>query len=257
LQSLLILALCLLVPTAAWAQELRPSGEQAFRQVQSQIEALYFSYDAESKQTLLKATATMIEQHPGAWQPDYYAALVNIQLGNLVRVNDHKAAYRYYRNALHHIHAAHARFPNAENTLVLADVYGKLASLKTIKVLYYGSRSKSFLKQAFKLSPRSPKNHLIAGIEIMWTPVIFGGSKKRAREFLDKALVLEKTWQETDPLVVHWATRPEILAHLAQLEILCNTPDQARRYIDQALRLVPDYGFIYRDILPQLDRFTQ
>jgi len=158
---------------------------------------------------------------------------------------------------LRHIHAAHALFPNAENTLVLADVYGKLASLKTIKVLYYGSRSKSFLKQAFNLSPRSPKNHLIAGIEIMWTPVIFGGSKKRAREFLDKALVLEKTWQETDPLVVQWATRPEIFAHLAQLEILCDTPDQARRYIDQALHLVPDYGFVHRDILPQLSQLTQ
>jgi len=257
LQPVFILLFYQLVGMAAWAQELRPSDGQGFQQVKAQIEALYHSYDTETKQILLREAAALIEHHPGAWQPSYYAALVNIQLGNVARAKDHKVAYRYYRDALRHIHAAHALFPNAENTLVLADVYGKLASLKTIKVLYYGSRSKSFLKQAFNLSPRSPKNHLIADIEIMWTPVIFGGSKKRAREFLDKALVLEKTWQETDPLVVQWATRPEIFAHLAQLEILCDTPDQARRYIDQALHLVPDYGFVHRDILPQLSQLTQ
>jgi len=235
-----------------WAQASRPTWTPAFRQMRTQIETLYFSYDAKAKQTLLKEATTLIEHYPGTWQPNYYAALVNIQLGNIVRADDKKLAYGYFRKALQHIHAARTQSPNAENTLVLADVYGKLASLKTIKVLYYGSRSKSFLKQAFKLNPNSPKNHLIAGIEIMWTPGIFRGSKKRAREFLNKALLLEKTWQEPDPLTVQWATRAEICAHLAQLEILGHKPAKARQYIDQALQLVPDYGFIHRDILPQL-----
>ena len=225
--------------------------------MKAQIEALYFSYDAQAKQTLLMEAAALVEHHPDAWHPDYYTALIHIQLGNIARADDHKTAYRYYREALRHIHAAHVRSPNAENTLVLADVYGKLASLKTIKVLYYGSRSKTFLKRAFRLSPHSPKNHLIAGIEIMWTPMIFGGSKKQAREFLNKALVLENTWQEKDPLTVQWATRPEIFAHLAQLELLCDAPEQGRQYIEQALHLVPDFGFVHRDILPQLDKFRQ
>lgn len=257
LPSIMILSLCHLVGISAWAQALRPSREPDLRQVKVQIERLYFSYDAQAKQALLKEAAALIEYHPGAWQPNYYAALVNIQLGNIARADNRKAAYQYYRDALRHIHAAHTRFPNAENTLVLADVYGKLASLKTIKVLYYGGRSKTFLKRAFELSPDSPKNHLIAGIEIMWTPVIFGGSKKQAREFLNKALVLEKTWQETDPLTVQWATRPEIFAHLAQLELLCDAPEQARQYIDRALHLVPDFGFVHRDILSQLEKFTK
>ena len=251
------LVFCLQVDLPARAQASQPAGKPAFQQIKALIETLYFSYNAHAKHPLLERTAALIGQHPGAWQPRYYAALVNLHLGNIARADDSKIAYRYYRAALQHIHAAHAQVPNAENTLVLADVYGKLASLKTIKALYYGSRSKTFLKQAFRLSPRSPKNHLIAGIEIMWTPVIFGGSKKRAREFLNKALLLEATWREKDPLIVPWASRPEIFAHLAQLEILCDAPDRARQYIDQALHLVPDYAFVHRDILPQMNQFTK
>lgn len=229
------------------------AADGAFMALKTKIEANYFSHDRAAVLPVLSHALAQIEKHPDALYPHYYAGLINIQLGNIARALDRKAAYAYYQEAVNHLQAAHEHAPNAETAVVLADAYGKLASLKTLKMLYYGSRSKSYLKAAFKYNLRNPKCHLIAGMEIMWTPAIFGGSKKRARTFLNDALALTRDWQESDPLLVSWATAAEILAHLAQLEILCGAPDRARRNANQALRLVPDYAFVHRDILPQLE----
>ncbi|MFZ5569850.1 MAG: hypothetical protein ACOZF0_05575 [Thermodesulfobacteriota bacterium] len=248
-----IVLLIPLIGISAHAQEARSIADSDFFELKTRIEANYFSYDEEVIRSLLNQALEQIKQYPADWHPRYYAGLINIQLGNIARAHDIEAAHRHYLKALAHLQAAHEWSPIAENTVVLADVYGKLASLKTLKMLYYGSKSKSYLMDAFKMSEHSPKNYLLAGIESMWTPMIFGGSKKRAREFLSKALELEPAWRETDPLIVRWATPPEILAHQAQLEILCEAPAQAKRYITKALSHIPDYGFVLRDVIPQLN----
>jgi hypothetical protein len=218
-----------------------------------QIEENYFSHDEASARRLLARSRDLVEQYPADWHPHYYAGLINVQMGNIVRHYDKDTAYRNYTAALTHMQVAHDLSPTAESAVVLADVYGKLASLKTVKMLYYGSRSKSYLIDAFQMGEGNPKACLVAGIEIMWTPTFFGGSTKRARRFLEKALTAASDWREPDRLIVNWATQAEIFAHLAQLEILCKRPTQARYYATQALSLVPDYGFVRRDVLPQLN----
>lgn len=222
--------------------------------LKTRIEAAYFSHDEASVHQLLVQSRDLIDQHPRAWYPHYYAGLINIQLGNIERHDNKNMAYQHYTDALAHMLVVQERWPSAESTIVLADVYGKLASLKTFKMLYYGNLSKNRLMDAFRMGDeRSPKPYLIAGIESMWTPVIFGGGTKRARQFLEKALAATLDWQEQDQLIVRWATRAEILAHLAQLEILCKRPSEAKHYATQALSLVPDYGFVLRDVLPQIN----
>jgi len=224
--------------------------------LKTQIESAYFSHDGASVRRLLVQSRNLIDQHPGAWHPHYYAGLINVQLGNIERPDNRDRAYQHYTDALAHMQVVQERWPSAESTIVLADVYGKLASLKTFKMLYYGNLSKNRLMDAFRMGDeRSPKPYLIAGIESMWTPIVFGGGTKRARQFLEKALAATLNWQEQDRLIVRWATRAEILAHLAQLEILCKRPSEARQYATQALGLVPDYGFVLRDVLPQLDEY--
>jgi hypothetical protein len=222
--------------------------------LKSQIEATYFSHDEASVRRLLAQSRDLVDQHPASWHPHYYAGLINVQLGNIERHDNKDMAYQHYTDALVHMQVVQDRWPSAESTIVLADVYGKLASLKTVKMLYYGNLSKNHLIDAFRMGDeRSPKPYLIAGIESMWTPIIFGGGTKRARGFLEKALAVAPHWHEPDRLIVRWATRAEILAHLAQLEILCKRLSQAKHYAAQALSLVPDYGFVLRDVLPQLN----
>ena len=248
----LVLVGCGLAPCSGVAQELSSPAVQDLVAFKMQIEDAWFSYDKSLSQGLLIQARKHIERYPSAWHPHYYAGLINIKLGNIIRATDRDAAYRYYTAALEHVKVAYARSPGVENTIVLADTYGKLASLKTSKMIYFGGKSRSYLIKAFKKNMYSPKNHLLAGIEIMWTPALFGGSKKRARDFLEKALALVPEWQESDRLIVRWATPPEIFAHLAQLEILCDAPDEARDYVDRALQQVSEFDFVLRDIIPQL-----
>ncbi len=223
-------------------------------EIKAQIEANYYSHDETTIQHLLTQVLDLVDQHPAAWHPHYYAGLIYVQLGNIVRYRDKAMAHQYYTDALASIQVAHERSSNAESTIVLADVYGKLASLRTMKMFYYGNLSGIYLRKAFRMADkRCPKPYLIAGIETMWTPVIFGGGKKRARQFLEKALAVAPDWRESDRLIVRWAAQAEIFAHLAQLEILCQRPSQAKHYSALALSLVPDYGFVLRDVLPQLD----
>jgi tetratricopeptide (TPR) repeat protein len=222
-------------------------------ELKKQIEQNYFSHDEVLVRYLLKQSRDLIDQHPADWHPYYYAGMINVQLGNIIRHRNKEMAYQHYADALGHIQIVHERSPSAESTTVLADVYGKLASLKTLKMLYYGSLSKSNLIDAFRMVENSPKACLVAGIEMMWTPIIFGGDTERARRYLEKALAAAPDWREPDRLIVHWATQAEILAHMAQLEILCKRPSQARHYAAQALSIVPDYGFVLRDVLPQLN----
>ena len=229
------------------------AANEAFITLKTRIEANYFAYDGGVARTLYNDALRQIEKQPDAMYPCYYAGLVSIQLGNIARASDRKGAYRHYLNAVQHLRVAFERVPNAENTIVLANAYGKLASLQTFKMFFYGSRSKSYLEDAFKLTMHSPKNYLIAGIEIMWTPRIFGGSKKKARKFLNKALVLEQQYQESDPYIVRWATSPEIMAYLAQLAVLEGKPEQGLQWAHRALQLVPDYGFVLQDVMPQLE----
>lgn len=252
LKIICIVSFCHVTGIPVHGQESPTIADYDFIKLKTQIEAHYFSYNQEMVRYLLNLALDQIEKHPAAWYPRYYAGLLNIQMGNILRAHDKEKAYHHYMESLKHMKVAHQRSPIAENTIVLADVYGKLASLRTLKMFYFGFKSKSYLIEAFRMNRRSPKNYLLAGIEIMWTPMIFGGSKKKARDFLNNALMLEPTWRETDRLIVRWATPPEIYAHLAQLEILCEAPAQAQQYITKALRHVPDYGFVMRDLIPQL-----
>ena len=253
LNPICIFLFCHIIGISEYTQASPPVADHVFFKLKTQIETYQFSYNEDVVRSLLNQALDQIGKYPNRWYPRYYSGLINIQLGNIFRADDRKLAYRYYKEALKHVQIAHKQSPNSENTIVLANVYGKLASLKTFKMLYYGSKSKSYLMDAFQMNERNPKSYLLAGIEIMWTPMIFGGSKKRAREFLNNALVLESTWQETDRFIVRWATPAEIFAHLAQLEILCETLTQARHYAAKALHLIPDYGFVRRDVIPQID----
>jgi hypothetical protein len=228
-------------------------ADKDFFQLKQQIERHYFAYDEDAHQALLYRAHALTERHPDAWHPRYYAALINIQLGNIVRADNKDDAYRYYLQGLGNARSAHDISSNPETTIVLAAAYGKLASLRTLKMFYFGAKSKSTMINALRMDKRSPKSHLIIGVHTMWTPAVFGGSNDTARQFLTKALSLGSDWREPDRFVVRWATEPEILAHLAQLEIFCGDTERARDYVNEALAQVSDYGFVRRDILPQLD----
>lgn len=88
----------------------------------------------------------------------------------------------------------------------------------------------------------------------MHTPESFGGDKKWAERLLKSALKLNYKKQKVDDFLIDWATEGEIYAYLAQLEVLREDFPKAKLYIEKALKLVPEYGFVLYDLIPQMGK---
>ena len=220
--------------------------------LKADIEANYFSYDQDTHLALLQTANQLAKDYPSSWYPMYYSAIEYLLLGNIIRAYDKEAALTYYTDALHRFETILRRHPSDEIQTLISFTYGKLASLQTYKMIYYGLKSKSHMIEAFEKYPENPKRYLVAAIHLMYAPKLFGGSKGRSKKFLDQALALNKKWLQPDYLLVRWATDTEIKAHLAQLEILTDNHVKAFSVVLEVLRTEPDYGFIKRDIIPQL-----
>lgn len=244
-------------PAAAAAEGGSIPQYTAFLQLKQAIEDQYYSYDRDGLQPLVLRARALIDQAPAVWYPHYYAGVLSILWGNITRAGDRDDAYRSYRQAQAFLAKAHAMAPSAETLLWMSAVYGKLASMRTLKMFYYGARSKAFMEEAHALSRGNPKFFMLAGAHMMHTPKLFGGGIERARDFLQRALGYADGWRDTDPLVVRWARPPEIWAHLAQAAVFAGQAPEARRYLGRALDVQPDYGFVIRDIRPQLERLEQ
>jgi tetratricopeptide (TPR) repeat protein len=225
----------------------------AFLQLKQAIEQHYYSYDPAWIGPYLTRARVLTEMVPAQWYAHYFAGILCILQGNIIRAHDREAAYQAYRQAREHLEAAHRLSPGAETLLWMSAVYGKLASMRTLKMIYYGARSKAFMEEAYALAQDNPKFYMLAGVHMMHTPKLFGGGHQRARTFLRRALDLAPNWQETDALVVRWALRPEIWAYLAQAAVFAGDASEARQYFEKALRAQPGFGFVIRDVGPQLD----
>jgi tetratricopeptide (TPR) repeat protein len=239
--------------SAGAAQERSIPQAAVFLQLKLAIEQHYYSYDPEWIGPYLSRALALIEAGREHRYAHYYAGILYILRGNIIRADDREAAYQAYRQARQHLEAAHQLSSSAENMLWMSAVYGKLASMRTLKMIYYGARSKALMEEAHALARNNPKFYMLAGAHMMHTPKLFGGGHVRARAFLLRALDLARDWQETDALVVRWALRPEIWAHLAQAAVFAGEASEARHYLEKALRAQPDFGYVIRDIRPQLD----
>nr|MBL0712738.1 hypothetical protein [Desulfobacterales bacterium] len=156
--------------TAAGAQERTIPQSSAFLQLKQAIERQYYTYDRDRILPLLNRAQALIRQDGANWYPYYYAGILHVQLGNIARADDKAAAHRYYTLAREHLEVAHRKSTSAETTLWMSAVYGKLASLRTFKMIYYGARSKAFMEDAYAMSRGNPKFFMRAGVHVMHTP---------------------------------------------------------------------------------------
>jgi hypothetical protein len=240
--------------SAGGAQNPTGAPPETLLNLRRAIEANYLRYDAARTAALLQRAQGLTAEFPDSPYPPYYQAVLQTQLGNILRATDKSAALEFYREALASIESAHRLSPSTETTLWLSAVYGKLASLRNWQMLYYGAQSRSYMIEGFHQARDNPKFYLLAAVHLMHTPRIFGGDLDQAGDFLQRAKSLNADWRDSDPALVRWAAPPEVEAYQAQLEIFRGNPDRARIFIAQALDQAPDYGFVLRDLLPQLDR---
>lgn len=230
------------------------NNDNEIKKLKDRINEKYFSFDTNEWKTLLKTAINLKKSNPIDWRINYYSGLICHQLGKIMYVPNSEQAYDYFDKSIDYLLEAKKVNYTAEIAALLSSAYGKKSSLSTLKAIYFGLKAKDYIYEANSLEKSNPKVLLIAAIHLMHTPESFGGDKKWAEELLNRALKLNYKHRKLDEDAVIWATEPEIYAYLAQLEILKGNEQKARLYIDKALKLFPDYGFILNDLIPQMER---
>ena len=222
-------------------------------ELKGSIESYYYSFDTAKLEELLERAENLYDSAAAGWHAEYYASVLHIQLGKIYYNDDPDFALEHFEKAAELLKDIDEDTENCEIKTLLSNAYGKISSLSGITAFIHGITAKEYIYEAYELNRENPKFMLIAATHLMHTPAAFGGDKDKAEKLLKRALQKNGEFKEKDDLMLNWAEDAEIYAYLAQLEILRENEKKARKYMDKALELVPEYGFVLIDLQSQLD----
>ncbi|TAL68422.1 MAG: hypothetical protein EPN82_10535 [Bacteroidetes bacterium] len=224
------------------------------KSLKSEIDADYYSFDIPRLKLLLNKSNKIAKISKGDWHPNYYTGLLHYLLGKIYYQIDRDIAYNQFDKSLEFFLKANEMHQSAELLSLISAAYGKKAALSPIASMFYGIKAKKYILDAYELDKDNPKLLLIGATHLMHTPESFGGSKAKARSLLLKCLELNKNRIGEDEFMLRWAEDAEIYAYLGQLEVLNENKEKAWNYIQKALKIVPDYGFVLKDLIPQYEK---
>lgn len=230
------------------------SNDTDIMKLRDRINEQYYSFDTNEWKLLLKTVLVLKKSNPNDWRINYYGGVICHQLGKILYLPDSEQAYDYFDKSIDYLLEVKKKNYTAEIAALLSSAYGKKSSLSPLKAIYFGLKAKDYIYEANGLEKSNPKVLLIASIHLMHTPESFGGDKKWAEELLQRSLKLNYKRKKVEDAMVDWATEAEIYAYMAQLEILRDNYPKARLFIDKALKLEPNYGFVLYDLIPQMER---
>ncbi len=222
--------------------------------LKKKIEDCYYTFDTGRLESVLKEVTASNAKNSHDWHYDYYEAILRIQLGKIYYLPNSKLAYSHFDKSIDCLLRAKEKSKNPEIATLLSCAYGKKSSLAPIKAIYFGIKAKDYIYEAHSGKFENAKLYLTAAIHMMHTPESFGGDKKKARNYLNKCLQLNRTYRESDPYVISWAENAEVYAYMAQLDILLGNKESAGKYMKKSLELQPDYGFVKIDLQNQLNK---
>ena len=249
-----ILVVCILLTISFSNSSYGLTKDEELLDLKNKIDKAYYSFDSNLLRKLLRTSFGYQKKYPDDWRPAYYSGILCFQIGKILYLPDPDKAYNYFDKSIDFLFKVKKSKYSAEIAALISAAYGKKSSLSTIKAIYFGIKAREYIYEANAMDSANVKVYLIAATHLMHTPESFGGDKKWAEELLNKALKMIYKQINKDDNSVEWASEKEIYAYLAQLEILRENKDKAKLYIDKALALCPDYGFVLYDLIPQLKK---
>lgn len=136
-----------------------------------------------------------------------------------------------------------------EANIILASVNMMKISVKPEAAQEIFMKIYDYLGRAEKADPENPRLHLTKGIMTLNTPEMFGGGIKNAMPILQKAFELNSARKKGN---VEWGYL-EACAWLGQAYARANEIEKAKEIYNKALEVNPDYVWIKRVLLPQLE----
>ena len=141
-------------------------------------------------QKLAKTFADISEKQPANWLSWYYAALCNAKVGLIYR-NDPSAIEPFVRKSDAQIRKALGLLNRETQKKELSEVYCVLSMVSRANAFMSGSNyspsASQYIELARHANPANPRALYLEGAENFFKPKIFGGNKKKAKEFLELA----------------------------------------------------------------------
>jgi hypothetical protein len=180
---LISIATALVLHVAATAQQLQP--------VISQLEKANTAKEYQQLATQFEQLATAT---PNNWLPWYYAAYCNAKTGWLYQ-DDGERIEPFADKADKQIAVALSLIDTAKHKRELSEIYVVKSIINRDRVFInpmtygrkYGPDAARYIQLALKTDPNNGRASYLAGWEKYATPKMWGGDKKKAKEYLEKA----------------------------------------------------------------------
>jgi hypothetical protein len=232
------------------------SNDIELANLRDSINKYYYSFEYNKLITLLNESDNILKKYKKSYYANYYNGIIRYCLGRVIYNRDSDLAYDYFDSSLDMFESAYKIENNPISLAMISATYGKKSALSPISAIFFGQKAKNRIYDAYNLDSLNPKILLVAATHLMHVPGIYGGDKNKARRMLEKCLKYnnENKFLEKNSLELSWADNSEIYAYLAQLEILEENIESARNYMNKALAIKPNYGFVKIDLEKQITR---
>jgi len=107
--------------------------------------------------------------------------------------------------------------------------------------------------RAKKLEPGNPRLYLIDGMNTYYTPESFGGGVEKAQPLFEKSWELFQTYIPKDETYPEWG-KDQAAGMLALCYIKNEKLDDAKKWIDKALEVSPESGFIKNYVMKEYEK---
>ncbi|SEK67407.1 tetratricopeptide repeat protein [Parapedobacter koreensis] len=178
-------------------------GQSIEQLLTPKIATLETARGADNLQRLANDFERIALAHPKNWHAQYYTAyaytVLAFQLpkGKIDATCDRAVEYLDK--------AVGIRPKEVENYVLMAYLLSARINVNPMfRGASMGSQSKEHLNKAFELAPDNPRAYYVRGMGIFRTPAAFGGGKKKARPYLDKAMETFNTLKDVSPLDPRW-----------------------------------------------------
>lgn len=227
----------------------------------NKLEKIYFSFDKKEYSKYINSIDKALKYTSDSLELLYYSALAKHNYGKILYNNNSKLAYKLFDKASQNLETGLKIFYNKspknklielEFNILLSDILAKKSSLETLSALFTGKLAYKYFKKAWSIDSNNTKCRLVASIQLMHLPPLFGGDKNRARQLLFSITTSSNIQKKI--FLINWASKSEIYAYIAQLALLENKNKEFKKYSNLALKLQSNYGFVLYDLRKQINK---
>jgi tetratricopeptide (TPR) repeat protein len=191
------------------------------------------------------------------WLVNYYLADIDFMLSyNAIEKKDNDAVKKYTESALELLDkSTDMKDDFAEAYILKMAVQSNRWMYEMDKMNDIIAKQTEAKDKAKQLEPENPRFYLIDGMNTYYTPESFGGGVDASLPMFTKSFEYFQTFKPKDETMPSWGH--EMAAGMMSLCYMKKDKmDEAKKYLDKALEINPNSGFVKENVQKEYDKKT-